>query len=36
MIQKFHSWAHTQKKTVIRKDTYSAMFPAALFTLTKI
>ena len=35
MIQQSYSWAHIQKKTVIRKDTCIALFKAALFTIAK-
>ena len=35
--QQFHSWVHIWKKTktLIRKDTYTSMFIAALFTIGK-
>ena len=38
MTQQFHSWVHIQKKpkTLIRKDTGTPMFTAALFTAAKI
>ena len=35
MTQQSHSWAYTQRKTVIQKDTHTPMFIAALFTITK-
>ena len=37
MIQQFHSWVYIQKKTktLIWKDTCTAMFIAALFTIAK-
>ena len=35
MIQQSYSWAHIQKKTVIRKDTCTALFKAVLFTIAK-
>ena len=36
MIQQSHSWAYTQRKTIIQKDTCTLMFIAALFTMAKI
>ena len=42
MAQQFHSWVYirknkqTNKKTLIRKGTYTPMFIAALFTIAKI
>ena len=33
MIHQSHSWAYTQKKTLIWKDTCTPMFIAALFTI---
>ena len=35
MIQQSYSWAHIQKKTVILKDTCTAMFTTAQFTTAK-
>ena len=35
MTQQSHSWAHTQRKDIIQKDTCIAMFIAALFTKAK-
>ena len=39
MIQQFHSWVYTKKKkkskTLIRKNTHTPIFIAALFTITK-
>ena len=35
MIQQSHSWACTQKKTVIRKDTSTPAFIAALLVIAK-
>ena len=35
MIQQSYSWAHIQKKNVIRKDTCTAMFTTAQFTTAK-
>ena len=36
MIQQSHSWAYTQIKTIIQKDTRTLMFTEALFTMAKI
>ena len=36
MTQQSHSWAYTQTKTVIQKDTCTPMFIAALVTTVKI
>ena len=38
MTQQFHSWVYIPKKTktLIRKDTCTPMFIAALFTIAKI
>ena len=38
MTQQIHSWLYIQKKTqtLIRKDTCTPMFIAALFTIAKI
>ena len=35
MIQQSHSWAYYLQKTVIRKDTCTPMFNAALFTTAR-
>ena len=35
MTLQSHSWAYTQKKTMIQKDTCTPMFIAALFTIAK-
>ena len=35
MIQPSHSWAYTPQKTIIRKDIWTPMFIAALFTIAK-
>ena len=34
--QQSHSWAYTQTKTIIQKDTHTPMFIEALFTMAKI
>ena len=35
MIHQSYSWASYQEKTMTQKDTYSPMFPAALYTIAK-
>ena len=35
MTQQSHSWAYTQRKTIISKDICMPMFIAALFTIAK-
>ena len=35
MIQQSHSWAYTQRKTIIQKDACTPMFTAALFTIAR-
>ena len=35
MIQQSHSWAYIQKKTLIKKETCTPMFIAAIFTIDK-
>ena len=35
MIQQSHSWAYTQRKTIIQKDACTPMFIAALFTIAR-
>ena len=35
MIHQSHSWAYTQDKTIIQKDTCKPMFTAALYTTAK-
>jgi len=35
MILKSHSWAYIWRKTILRKDTCSSIFIAALFTIAK-
>ena len=35
MTQQSHSWASTQTKLSLKKDTYTCIFIAALFTIAK-
>ena len=35
MIHQSHSWAYNWRKTIIRKDTCTAVFISALFTIAK-
>ena len=35
MTQQSHSWAQTQRKPLISKDTGTSMFIAALFTIAR-
>ena len=35
MTLQSYSWAYIQKKNMVRKDTCTPMFIAALFTITK-
>ena len=35
MIQQSHSWACIWRKLLIKKDTFTLMFIAALFTIAK-
>ena len=35
MTQQSHYWAYTLKKTIIEKDTWTPVFIAALFTISR-